>query len=162
MDYRIFMLKKDRLLGKSYSIFENGAIICKANISWLNWHASLSKLDDSMVYKIKRASFLPQMKFEIFENGASFGYAIKALKVFSSLVELTTAEETYLIKGTFTSKEFTIEKKGMEIAKISRHTVPFRPKKYGIAVHATENVELILAMTLMIELILKVKRARRG
>lgn len=162
MEFRILRLEKDKFMGRTYSIYENESVIYNAIISWGNRVIRLKTPDGTISYEVRRSFSIPSMKFELFKDGAPYGYAKKDLKLIGSSVRVNTSEADYLIKGSFNSREFTIEKKGIEIAKISRQIGFLRSKKYGLAVSDTENVGLMLAFTLIIELMIKVKRGRRG
>ena len=92
-----------------------------------------------------------------YENILGEGTSIK--EVMRTRFEFDTDSGFFVLDGSWKYKSFTISRDGIEVAKISRK--PFSKKnKYGIAINAQEDQNILLMISFCIEFYNKVRQAR--
>jgi len=111
--------------------------------------------------QISRPFSLFSMNFKIHKFDEYIAEINKASNFFSNNLNIQSINGTYFAQGNFRANDFTLYKEDDEVAKISRHGV-FKAKQYGVAVLDSEDPLLILSIVLAIEMMIRVKRSRKG
>ena len=161
MEYRLLTISKRGFFTKYYDIMEDDKLLYTAESKW--WFKGFNvfaPLGNKVMDVYKPFSFM-HSKFNISVGDQEIASVRRKIKFFNSEIEIFTQEHDYRVVGNIWDTDFTIERDDFEIAKISRKT--FRSKnKYGIACQENADIKLIIGISLVIELIIRIKRASRS
>lgn len=161
MNYSTYRISRKGIFKKKYGIYNEQGQVYYAQSSAFVKGATMWDGAGNVVFKFKRPFTWFKLTFEIYQEGSLIASIIRRQKLFKHNLEVEAANGNYLIEAKAFLKEFTIFKNGHEIAKVSRK--PFSPKKlYGIAIEGDQDDELIIAMVIVMEMILRIQKSRRS
>ena len=161
MEFNFYSIKSKGIIFKSYEVFKGEHLVYRVKGSLFLRKYLIFDQHGLELMQIKRSISLLSMNFKItrFEN--YIAEITKVASIFSNNLNIESINGTYFAEGNFRANDFTIFKDDIEIAKISRHGI-FADKKYGLAILDSEDQLLIISIVMTIEMILRVKNARKG
>jgi len=160
MEFKLFSISKFGFFFPRYEIEHDGRPVFSVKRKGL---LGRYVFIDTLGYEymlIKRRPSLFRIQFELTVQGLHKAYIRQVRKKpFKNNYEIIGTDHEYYADSGFMMKSVTILEGKEEVAKISRK--PLNKKdRYGIAMVADADEDLILAFSICIELIRKIKRAR--
>jgi uncharacterized protein YxjI len=161
MEFQLFSVKTKGLIFKSYEIYKEDQIkyLVKAN-AFVRQYTLFDEHGLELI-QIKRPFSFFSFRFIIKKFDLTIAEVSKESKLFTNNLNIISANGTYFASGNFRANEFTILKNDEEVAKISRHS-SFSNRQYGIAILDGEDELLILGIVMAIEMMIRVRRARKA
>ena len=164
MDFNLFSIKKRGILFKSYNIFKDDHLKYTVKASAFVRKYVIYDQHGLELLQIKRPFSLSpfSMTFTINKFDQPIAEVTKDSKLFANNLTIIAKDGVYNAEGNFKANDFTIFKnENEEVAKISRHHA-FAKKQYGVAILDSEDDLLILSIVMIIEMMIRVKRARKS
>lgn len=110
--------------------------------------------DGIEVCQITRKIFSFNRKFFIRKNGVDLFRVVRSWNIFKSEIFVDSLQESdaFIIQGNIWQKEFAFYRNQNEFAYVSKKMWTFKDT-YGVAVDESENIEIVLALVVIIDLI---------
>jgi uncharacterized protein YxjI len=161
MEFDLFSIETKGLIFKSYNIFKEDQLKYKVKSSAFIRQYTIFDAHGLELLQIKRSMRLFAFTFYIKKFDTTLAEVNKESKLFTNNLNIISINGTYHASGNFKANDFTIIKDGDEVAKISRHS-QFSNRQYGVAILNGEDELMILSIVMIIEMMLRVKRARKA
>lgn len=163
MDFKLYSVSVEGFIFNKYSVESDGKIIYEVKSKGIGPFRSYVFYDSSgLAYlEFKRKYKLFQDRFEISKNGIPFAEVIVKGRFKKTSFDIISDRHHYTAISNLRMNDFTVLDGDSEIAKISRKSLK-RKDRYGIAMNAEANEDLILSFTLILERLRKIRKARRS
>ena len=164
MEFNLFSIKRRGIFFKSYEIYKEDHLKYTVQTSAFIRKYIIYDQHGLELLQIKRpfTFSLFSMTFTINKFDQPIAEITEDSKLFANNLNIITRDGVYNAEGNFRANDFTIFKNDSnEVAKISRHHA-FAKQQYGVAVLDSEDELLILSIVMAIEMMIRVKRARKS
>lgn len=161
MEFKLFTVKSRGWIFKSYDIFLEDKLKYHVKSSPFIKTYKLYDQHGLELIQIKRVFAFFKLEFNIKKFDSVIAKVQRGTQLFKNDLHIISNHGTYYANGNFRANDFTILKGEDEVAKISRHG-PFAGKKYGVALVAEEDELLMLSIVMVIEMVVRIKRARKS
>ena len=159
MEFNLYTITRKNIFSRTHIIYSGDEPVYQSKFSFFLRRCVLTDMSGQEVFIIKRKFAAFQSIFEIIYQGVTFA-RIKAKGAIKTKLLVDTEDGPYLVVGKSFFKEFTVIKNDEEIAKISRKTS--LKTNIGLAIREGEDDEFILALIMVIEIVIRLKRAKSG
>ena len=164
MDFNLFSIKRRGFLFKNYKIYKGEELKYRVKASAFLRKFVVYDQHGLELIQIKRPFSFAffTMTFTINKFDSPIAEVTTDGKLFTNNLNIVSKDGVYNADGNFRANNFTIYKNDEEeVAKISRHHA-FAKHQYGVAIKSSEDELLILCIVMAIEMMIRVKRARKS
>lgn len=154
-----FTISRHGIFSKYYKIFNDKGQIYRVETGWFLKSLTFYNSDNQEVLKIRRPFSFIQIKFEIVVND-QVRASIISESALKNKLSIESLAGLYFVEGNFWGDTYEIEDAHEVIAKVAKKT--FGKPRYGVAVAQGHDNLFILAIVMTIELLTRVKKARRS
>lgn len=159
MSIEKFTISRHGILSKSYKISNEKMQLYTVKTGWFLKSLTFFDMNGREVLKIRRPFSVIQIKFEIIVNGYVRANIVSESALKNKL-SIESLAGLYFVEGNFWGDEYDIEDAHEVIAKVAKKR--FSRLRYGVAIAQGNDNLFILAIVMTIELLTRVKTARRS